>query len=292
MYTLIRNVVLMCSPLLLVHHIKSHDALSLKALADQAAPLFQYPLNIVMYPAAQADADVMLCCHGYGGNGKNAKRIHMYRSVPHHILSFDFPDARILSKAPNPHATSFGTIAELLPMLAIIKSCVIDGHVSRMHLYGFSAGGAAVINTLAVLHAEEYDAELAAIGITTEHKQKMLAALQAGHIILDSPLKSMEEIIALHGMREEFDILAQRYAANNLRPIDTIKKLAGLSLTVMLYFQNPDEIVSNRDDQLFYDILQSTLHSTGTVLLVQADDGGHSVHHASLWRSYEQMLLG
>jgi len=262
--------------------------MNIQAIIAAVAPLFSYPLNITIQHADRPDAEFMICCHGYGGSATHAKRL---AGAPHHILSFDFPDAKRKGATPtNPHETSFGTIQELLPLLALIKACVVDAQAPVIHLYGFSAGGGAVINTLGVLNTDQYDNALSAIGITLSHKRIMLRALQQGRIILDCPLKSLEEIIALRGITEELEIIAHRYTINDLRPIDSIKKLAGLSLSILLYIQNPDEILSNRDDHIFYETLQSTLNKESTIVRIQVDDGGHNGYHPRLWEDYQQTL--
>lgn len=260
--------------------------MNIQIIIATLSPLFSYPLNITLYPAPHPHAEVMICCHGYGGNATNAQHIRKYTTIPYHLLSFNFPDANLLSKEYDPNATSFGTIHELLPLLALIKACVVDARMKRVHLYGFSAGGGAVINALAALNTTTHDTDLATVGITQEDKRAILAALQQSHIILDCPLKSIEEIIALRGTNEELAVLAKHYAANNLRPIDRAAQLTGLSLTIMLYFQNPDEILSNRDDQKLYNTLLQTLDTTSTLTLIQTDDGGHNAHHASLWQAH------
>ena len=60
------------------------------------------------------------------------------------------------------------------------------------------------------------------------------------------------------GPSEEFEILAQKYRDHDLKPIDSVKRLKGLSLNVLLYFDRKDEILSNRDDQLYIERLQGS----------------------------------
>jgi hypothetical protein len=76
---------------------------------------------------------------------------------------------------------------------------VIDQRLDAIDLYGFSAGGGAVINLIALLNTKTYDAELKKIGIDKKEKKKLLEAIQMGFILLDAPLKSVEEIMDFRG---------------------------------------------------------------------------------------------
>jgi hypothetical protein len=180
---------------------------------------------------------------------------------------------------------SFGTIDELLPALYMIKHTVIDEKKSSVDLYGFSAGGGALINTLAVLNSSKYDAQLKKVGIGSLEKKKMLFAIQNGLIILDAPLKSIEEIIDGRGSTEELERIAKQYRNNDLRPIDSLQLLKGLSLRVLLYFQKNDEILFNRDDQLYIKRLRAG-QPNGRIHVVMGEEGGHNTPHMPLWNYY------
>ena len=116
----------------------------------------------------------------------------------------------------------------------------------------------------------------------------MLLALEQGYIILDCPLKSVEEIVALHGKSANFEIMRKRYEKNNMNPIDTLKLLAGLHLNLIAHFQNPDEILSNRDDQLFIERLKKA--NKGTTKVIIGSEGGHNAYHASMWKAYKKFF--
>ena len=252
---------------------------------------FAYPLQLTIYEAEKSDAEVMVYLHGSGSSIQEAAYVHKRRSTPYHTVAFNFPDARVFDQENfDPKKTSFGTIHELLPALYVIKQCVINAGLNKLHLCGFSAGGAAIINLLGVLNQGCYDDQLATIGIASEDKSRLLAALQEGHIILNCPLKSIEEIIAARGDSLFLRTLAQRYAANGFCPLDTVSYLAGLKLFVVLHFQEDDEILSNRDDQLFYTQLKNVIESSqGKLVYLRGNDGGHNVYHTSLWREYAKI---
>ena len=247
---------------------------------------FSYDLGIKVFPSKHKEASVMICCHGYGANNQIGDCVHSSGIVQEHIVSFNFPDYDLHRRPYDPKKSSFGTIHELMPLLYLIKKCVIDGQQEKISLYGFSAGGAAVINLLGILHHTSYDQQLKELGIGSEEKRKIIAAIEKGIIILDCPMKSLEEIMSVRGKSAEFEILAQQYVRNNMRPIDVLQTLAGLKLTILLYFENPDEILANRDDKLFIERLRAA--NKGKTEVITGSYGGHNSYHASLWNLYKK----
>lgn len=142
-------------------------------------------------------------------------------------------------------------------------------------------------NALAVLNQTIYDTQLQSIGISPADKKAILTAIGNGLIILDCPLKSVEEVIALRGPSKAFKVLAANYERNNMRPIDAINKLAGLTLNILLYFEQPDDILGNQDDHLFIDRL--TKANKGKTTVVLGSDGGHNGYHEALWQAYGKL---
>ena len=72
-----------------------------------------------------------------------------------------------------------------------------------------------------------------------------------------------------------------------MRPIDTVLLISGMKLNILLHFQNPDEIIGNRDDSLFIDLLRKA--NKGTTTVVIGNDGGHNSFHTSLWNQYKKL---
>lgn len=264
------------------------DTLALFKLLDvKKIQPFPYDLGIEVVANKRNKAGVTICCHGYGGSNHIVEIIDSYNAIPDHLVGFNFPDYDLTHRPYNPKKSAFGSIGELLPLLYIIKRCICDGGLTTLNLYGFSAGGAAIINTLMVLNESTYDAVLGRIGITTDDKKDMIAALERGLIILDCPMKSLEEIVNLRGQTPEFMILADRYRANNMRPIDSVQRLKGLKLNILLHFQQPDDVVGNREDQLFIERLRAA--NAGDTQVVIGHEGGHNTYHRSLWRAYAKL---
>lgn len=246
---------------------------------------FAYDLGLVLHQGKSDDEDILLCCHGYSGDEKLASILNTYEVISDHLVGFRFPDAGHFALIRPAHLLAYGTIHELLPLLHMMKRIAVDASADRINLYGFSAGGGAIINALTVLVEQRYISELEQIGIGPKESQKILSAVQKGMIILDCPLKSLDEISAFRGPFSPLDILRERYASNNLRPIDSISGLSSLKLNVLLYFEDPDEILSNRDDALFIKRLR-TANARGETHVVIGHEGGHMAYHAPLWNTY------
>lgn len=242
---------------------------------------FNYDMHVTSLPGKSDQ--VTLCMHGMGGDYRIGDIIKRTSPIEDTLVSFNFPDHNMGTRKYDPHLTSFGTIQELLPPLSLMKKLIIDEERSTLNLYGFSAGGGAIINILAVLNTHKYDEALKEIGIKDHDKKKILMALQNGIIILDTPLKSIAEIIAFRGKQNDLEIIGKRYQQNEMEPIDSISHLKNLSLHFIVHFQAPDEVLSNRDDMLFIERLKS-INIHGKTEAILGSDNGHMLPHASLWR--------
>ena len=242
---------------------------------------FNYDLMVTKNPGP--GEKTMICLHGSGGNYKIAETLRSIEQIKSTLISFNFPDHDIAFRSPE--AVTFGTIDELLPALYVIKQSVIDDGLDAIDLYGFSAGGGAAVNLIGVLNTSEYDENLKQIGIGPEEKQQMLKAIQNGVLILDTPLKSIQEIIDFRGTTPHLEYVADKYKKNGFIPLDSLSKLSGLSLNILIHFQQPDEILFNRDDQLYIDRLKE-VNKLGKTTVILGSDGGHMAPHTSLWKQY------
>ncbi|MBS0629388.1 MAG: hypothetical protein JSS30_04085 [Verrucomicrobia bacterium] len=242
---------------------------------------FKHDLNFTAIPG-KSDK-VIITAHGMNGNHQISQTVKTDKT----IVTFNFPDHDLYKRDMTFDKTTFGTIDELLPLLYVIKQKVLIDGDQEIDLYGFSAGGGAIINTLAALNTTRFDDHLQKLGIDQNGKAQMLAAIQKGTIILDCPLKSVREIIAFRGTSKDLELAEKRYKANDMEPIDAIKYLQGLKLDVTLYFNNPDETLSNRDDQLYYQELKK-VNANGTTQLLIGKGGGHNTPHPQLWESLKK----
>ncbi len=249
-------------------------------LNEKAELLFNYNPSIELIYRV---SEVMVTCHGYGANKDIGQFVAKQVTLP--IITFNFPDHDVSSE-DDIHTTSFGTIDEYLPLLYLLKELIGKG-VSTIHLYGFSAGGGAVIAALSILNTPSYKDTLQRIGIAQEDARAILDAVSRGTVILDAPLKSVTELLAFRPYEEMLKVLASRYITNGFQAIDCIEGLKGLTLSCLVYFEEPDDVLSNRDDALFYRKLKAV--NKGTTQLVTGCDGGHTGFHKKLWDAYKAL---
>lgn len=249
--------------------------------ACDASP-FNYDLHHCVIEGT--NSHTMVCFHGLGGDYRIAHHLKEQAVVEDRLVSFNFPDHGVCRGERDPEITSFGTAQEILPAIYVLKQCIVDGGLDEINLYGFSAGGGAIINTVAFLNTSTHDEELKSIGVTQADKQKMLCAIQNGWIILDAPLKSVREVMAWQPSAE-LEIVEKRYRTNHMEPIDALQYLDNLSLNILIHFQNPDEVLSNRDDHLFIERL-THYNAKGTTAIIFGRDRGHSLPHPKLWQHY------
>ncbi|MBA3958534.1 MAG: hypothetical protein H0X51_09125 [Parachlamydiaceae bacterium] len=247
-------------------------------------PPFSYDLH--PHVISGNPSEVLVTFHGMGGNYLIADSVKASSNTDNTIVSFNFPDYDFKTRRDfnNLNQITLGSIQELLPPLYLLKQILINDPNRTINLYGFSAGGGAVINLLAVLNSSEYDSELKTIGIEESDKKAILDAIEKGIIILDTPLKSVAELVATRPNLERI-LMAERYKQNGMEPIDNISKLPNRPFTFIVHFQEPDQILSNRDDQLYFEKLQKQ-NSKGKTYLIIGHDQGHMLPHPSLWKFY------
>ena len=234
-----------------------------------------YDLHLTTIPGK--NSKVMIVAHGMGANHTIVENVESDDT----LITFNFPDYDFIERNIQAEKTTYGTPDEILPLLFVIKKFVIDKGHSEIDLYGFSAGGGAIINAIGALNSSRFDDSLKQINIESPEKQIVLKAIQKGQIILDCPLTSVREIIDFKGYNHELNVFSKRYQMNDMEPINAIKYLQGLSMNILVHFQKPDEILSNRDDSLFFNRLKEI--NLGKTELVIGYDGGHNTHHKTLW---------
>ncbi len=260
-------------------------------LVKKAHSLFTYSMGtkVLVSDGDSLKDGVTITLHGSGANKDIGRRLKERGLLRGPVIIFNFPDHDI----PNWNTydfsqSTFGTIDELLPPLFLMKQC-LDHGIDKISLYGFSAGGGATVNLLAVLNSEKYAHELERIGITHNDRGMILEAVRKGLVLLDCPLKSADEIIAARGAEKGLVECDRHYRLNEMRPIDRLDGLEGLDLNILLYFELNDEVLSNRDDQLFIDRLK-TYNAGGATTVVTGSTGGHNKLSQPLWDEYKKLF--
>lgn len=263
--------------------VNHHRLLAMARSANKKSP-FAHNLCVTVFPQirvlprdqqlGQSDT-VTIYLHGFGESVKAARRHQMTHKE--YVVSFNFPDATTLYPA------ALGTHEEIWNALYVIKQCVVDAGVKKINIFGRSAGGAVTINLLSILNSTRCDAQLKKIGIDASAKTAMIAAIQQGVIMLDVPLKALEDCKTIGS-----GIIAKRYRDNKIRPIDTVEKLVGMNLNMLVFIQTPDEIISNESDVLFIERLKKA-NATGRTVIIMGDAGGHNTFHDFIWNTYTEI---
>lgn len=248
-------------------------------------PSLNSNFGIKVLPSSKADSGTMIVFHGYGGNRNFVDNLRQETVITDQLVGFNFPDHDIGGARSIPvNQIKYGTIQELLPAFSVLKKYILDEKNLSIHLYGFSAGGGAVVSVIAILNQTRFDVDLASIGIRKKEKTSLLKAIQNGYVILDCPLKSMDEILSSRESTPELEAIATQYRKNALNPIDSLKHFKGLRLRVLVNFQVPDDVLSNRDDSIFIERLRR--YNQGYTQINFGKDGGHNDRHSSLWKAY------
>lgn len=253
----------------------------MKKTNQQANQLFGYDVSIEFLDYNNDDSQVTIYCHGAGSSKDAGYGIQHKLQTP--LITFNQPDYKWPDRK-KVEETTFGTIQELLPLLFVLKQCVDNG-VQQINLYGFSAGGGKIINVIALLNNERYEKELHALGITPDYKKRLLSLIQRGFIILDCPLKSLRELLDARPHEKFMEPMVEKFEQNKLEPINNLHYLNNLKLSILVHFQMPDEILSNRDDALYFEKLKAA-NERGITQLIVGFDGGHLSGSATLWKAY------
>lgn len=246
---------------------------------------FDYDLHLTRIEGTTGRT--LICFHGLAANYQVADRIKLEGNLHDTLISFNFPEYDLLSRITEVESVTLGTVKELLPAAWVLKKCVTEMNMQVLNIYAFSNGAGVFINLLSALNTSRFDSELKQIGILAEDKRMILDAIERGFIILDSPLKSVSEVIDHQYVIPEILEVAKRYQTNDLEPIDQLKHLENLALHVILHFQKPDDTLTNRDDDLYIERLMKA-NSKGTVEIVYGTDGGHLAPHTTLWNYYQK----
>ncbi len=268
-----------------IHLLGKTSMMNIPTLNAHAKKLLGYNPSYELIEGTPGMTQIMITCHGSGANKQIGYHVAPKVSMP--VLTFNFPDHDI-DENFDVYASTFGTLDEYLPLIYLLKASV-SGGISSINLYGFSAGGGAIIVTLALLNNPSYAQELTKIGVNQDDVKAILKAVSRGIIILDAPLKSVTEILSIRPRDEMIQVLAPRFKAHGFEPIDCIEQLKGLTLSFLIYFEHNDKILSNRDDELYYQKLCS-VNKGGRVELVTGSDGGHNGPHKNLWAAYKRHL--
>ncbi len=237
--------------------------------------------------------------HGWGDTRNSAKLLKSFADVlPGDIITFHFHDRGIIF--PKLRHANLGQLPDVLSGLYVLQWAQDTLKLDAIDLFGYSRGGATVLNLIAVLNDSTgaYDSELARIGIDAQKRTALLSMIQKGCIILNCPLTDMNTSIEQRMKKftpQAIKVLARvtQYQPYGLQGITSALQFDGLKLNILLHFQYHDTIVSNKNEAELYRSLYKL--NPKTTYLSLGNDGGHLHTHATLARvihSFKKLVGG
>lgn len=222
--------------------------------------------------------DLIIYCHGVGENQDHvALRLH-YGLIEGHVIAFDFADVK-QDKGFNITQASFGQEHDTQALLYLLKQLDDAGSVPRFHLYGYSRGGAVVLNAIKQLQCyRKHKKLMKKIKISPSQARSILDKIKAGTVILDCPLLDMREVTKARfpGFNGFMDVILGplmtgfKYAPWNDQGIKSAFHCKELDLALLVHFQQSDTIVTNACDIEFYEFIKGA-----RTQCVMGNDGGH-----------------
>ncbi len=223
-----------------------------------------YTLYVDEQPVENSD-EYTIYCHGLGENQERFLRRKEYGLLAGKIIAFDFEDA-VYDDRLDFTKTSFGQEHETQALLYLLKH-LDDAGMLRFHLYGYSRGGAVVLNAIKQLICYiEHETLFKWLGISHKQALVILEKIKAGTVVLDCPLLDMRVIMKnkFFGIHGFMDVIVctlgtrLKYAPWKDQGIKSATYCKHLDLALLIHFQNPDTIVTNACDTEFYDLIKGS----------------------------------
>ena len=224
--------------------------------------------------------------HGLGDNKHSAKLLKAFGDVlPGDVITFNFHDRGVV--IPKVRHSNLGQLPDVLPALYTLKWAKDRLKINEIDLFGYSRGGATVLNLIAVLNDKtgKYDKELTRIAIDANERKALLSMIQKGCVTLNCPLTNVNVSAEYRfkGLAPKILKALARvglYKLDGIQAIESTQTFGDLKLNILLHFQNRDTIVSNKNEaELYKNLAQYNPNSTYIVL---GNNGGHLHTHAAL----------
>ena len=252
------------------HYVPTHRFFCSDADRKKQYELFQYDLGIeYQVPADQTSSRVhrraILYLHPWGvlalPNKRHAQLMRYYDVLPGDVITFNFPDGVWKGLVPI-FNSSLGQLSDVLPAIYTLNYAVEKYKLEAVDLFGYSRGAAAAVNMLAVLNDKQgdYDKVLAQIGITSDHKTKILNVIKNGSVILNCPI--IDANTTLNSYSKPMQFLARKlmsYKEDGLQALESAQLLSDLKLNVLLHFQHNDTRVTNLKESDLYRASRNTI---------------------------------
>lgn len=227
-----------------------------------------------------------LYLHGFGDTKHSARLLKALADVlPGDVITFNFHDRGFI--IPKLYHSNLGQLPDILPALYALKWAKDRLHSTQIDLFGYSRGGATILNMIAILNDKTgtYDKELTRVGIDAHERNALLSMIQKGCITLNCPLTDVNVTADYR-----FKSLAPKvlkafsriglYKLDGIQAIESARLIGDLTLKILIHFQYHDTIVSNRNEAELYTRLAQ--HNPSTTYIVLGNSGGHLHTHAAL----------
>ena len=222
--------------------------------------------------------------HGWGDTKNSAKLLKAFGDVlPGNLITFNFRDHGVL--IPKLRQSNLGQEQDVLSALFTIKWVKDKLKVNEVDLFGYSRGGATLLNLIAVLNDKKgmYDELLARIDIDAQERQALLDMIQRGCHVLNCPLTDLNMSVEARMKSAKWIDLFEaftKYKRDGLQGITSAQQFAGLNLNMLLHFQYRDTVISNNNEAELYRRLAQ--HNPQTTFVTLGNNGGHLHTHATL----------
>lgn len=216
-------------------------------------------------------------CYGIGQSQESIRILQKRALLVGKVIGFDFEDA-VYNTAFQISKTSFGQEHETQALLYLLKH-LDEAGIEKFHLYGYSRGGAVIMNAIKQLICYKKHVKLfKRLALSQKQADRILEKFKVGTIVLDCPLVDLRAIT-----RYRFPLICGfldcvvlpvatngKYVPWRDQSINSAKYCKYLDLAFLVHFQERDTIVTNVCDDSFYKALEGP-----RTMRVSGNDGGH-----------------
>lgn len=115
--TLLKPIICISALLIFYTKVAMSDHTNLTKLPEKNP--FSYDLGLRVIKDKKNPHQMTICCHGYGHNNEIVDVVDSFDAIKGNLVGFNFPDYTI-TDTDDHHASTFGTIEEILPLAYII----------------------------------------------------------------------------------------------------------------------------------------------------------------------------
>src|SRR5579863_6770524 len=131
-----------CLLIFLIGSCSSRDSCKKMAEVLEKDNPFSHDLSVQCSPGT--NKTILLCNHGFGGSSQSVMdRVRSNTSDT--VITFNYIDHDFSHETGDDTKTVVATPLEIMPLLYMLKKCVVDSKISSISLYGYALGAANII---------------------------------------------------------------------------------------------------------------------------------------------------